>query len=285
MGGRYSSATPPHCRTPTRNRLEALERARTSAGSEAPIALRLLGPELPQPTLPDGTPWPEVPPRRTATPDGQRSGPARLLIGRLAAPGTPVGTAHNAGAGDLPVRDADDRLTDDLDTLPWLFVADLTHFLDLPEDAPGPARRLAEHLAAIVRAATAGDVGTGWTSALPCRRRPGQPALPGPDHRPTARNAGADPMAVQRLRRPGRDQQLAGHAPRPADPDAERLVFRIRAHPDGAAATDDDDELEELIGFVAAEANHEPNRRRQRRVDTAFGVLNDALATMDGMGR
>jgi hypothetical protein len=52
-----------------------------------------------------------------------------------------------------------------------VLVTDLRHFLDLSEDAPGPARRLAEHLSNIVRAATAGDVGTAWESALPCRRR------------------------------------------------------------------------------------------------------------------
>lgn len=42
-----------------------------------------------------------------------------------------------------------------------------------------------------------------------------------------------------------------------------------------------DDELEELIGFVAAEANHEPNRRRRQRIDTACDALNDALNTRD----
>lgn len=51
-------------------------------------------------------------------------------------------------------------------------VTDLNHFLDLPEDTPGPARALADHLGNIVRAATAGDAGTAWNSALPCRRRP-----------------------------------------------------------------------------------------------------------------
>jgi hypothetical protein len=66
------------------------------------------------------------------------------------------------------------------------------------------------------------------------------------------------------------------------DPDAERLVFRIRAHPNGAAVTATTDDLEELIGFVAAEAHHEPNRRRRRRIDATFDVLNDALAAMDG---
>ena len=63
------------------------------------------------------------------------------------------------------------------------------------------------------------------------------------------------------------------------DPDCERLVFGMRAHPDGAAASlTSADDLEELIGFVAAEANHEPNRRRQQRLDAAFDALNNAAA-------
>src|SRR5260370_38107249 len=60
-----------------------------------------------------------------------------------------------------------------------MLVSDLNHFLDLPGDTPGPARRLAGHLSNIVRAATAGDVGTAWQSALPCQRRPGNRRCPG----------------------------------------------------------------------------------------------------------
>src|SRR6266700_5809890 len=45
------------------------------------------------------------------------------------------------------------------------------------------------------------------------------------------------------------------------DTDCERLVFRIRAHNDHAILAAAGDDLDELIGFVAAEANHEPNRR------------------------
>ena len=51
-------------------------------------------------------------------------------------------------------------------------VTDRRHLLDLPADTPGPARRLAEHLGNTVRAATAGDAGSAWSSALSCRRRP-----------------------------------------------------------------------------------------------------------------
>jgi hypothetical protein len=49
------------------------------------------------------------------------------------------------------------------------------------------------------------------------------------------------------------------------DPDCERLVYGMRAHKRGAILAATEDRLEELIGFVAAEANHEPDRRRQRR--------------------
>ncbi len=47
-----------------------------------------------------------------------------------------------------------------------MYVTDLRHFLDLPDDVPGPARRMAERLALIVRAATAGDAGLEWVSVL-----------------------------------------------------------------------------------------------------------------------
>ena len=60
-----------------------------------------------------------------------------------------------------------------------MFVSDLRHFLDLPEDVPGPARRLAEQLGLIVRAGSAGPLGRPWVSALRCRRRPGHRPCPG----------------------------------------------------------------------------------------------------------
>jgi hypothetical protein len=45
-------------------------------------------------------------------------------------------------------------------------------------------------------------------------------------------------------------------------------------------ATDDD--LDELVGFVAADASHEPNRRRQLRLDVAFDALTDAQKNLHG---
>ena len=43
-----------------------------------------------------------------------------------------------------------------------------------------------------------------------------------------------------------------------------------------------DEDLDELIGYVAAEANHKTDRRRQKRLDAAFAVLSDALQQAPG---
>jgi plasmid stabilization system protein ParE len=66
------------------------------------------------------------------------------------------------------------------------------------------------------------------------------------------------------------------------DADRERLVFRIRAHNDRAVLPATGNDLDELIGFVAAEANHESRRRRQQRLDTAFDALSNAAQAADG---
>ncbi|MGB7980791.1 MAG: hypothetical protein WCF36_08370 [Candidatus Nanopelagicales bacterium] len=186
-----------------------------------------------------------------------------------------------------------------------MLVADLHHFLDLPDDVPGPFRRLAEQLGNIVWAATAGAA---WETALPCARRPARRACPG---RVIVLRAPQAPIRWQcsacgdegvisnredcpyDLRRRGltvapaaseivipnqvaaalRDLQLL-------DPDCERTVFRIRAHGDHIVLTATAVDLDELIGGVAAEANHETNRRRQQRLDTAFNALTSAADTL-----
>jgi hypothetical protein len=192
-----------------------------------------------------------------------------------------------------------------------MLVTDLNHLIDLSEDTPGPARRLAGHLSNIVRAATAGDAGTAWQSALPCRRRPGNRRCPGRmivlrtetespirwqcsacDDKGVISNWEDSPFDLRR-----RQLTLAEAASEVVipdevaaalrglqlmDTDCERVVFRIRARNDQAILAASNDELDELIGFVAAEANHEPSRRRQQRLDAAFDVLKAAAQTPDG---
>jgi len=183
-----------------------------------------------------------------------------------------------------------------------MLVSDLNHFLDLPLDTPGPARRLARHLSDAVRAATAGDAGTAWETALPCRRRPARRNCPGrmivlPTDAPAPIrwqcSVRDDEGAISNwedsafgLRRrhlsPAqpvtqitigyqvaavlRDLQLL-------DSDCEGLVFAIRAGDNCAILAATDNDLDELIGSVAAEANHEPSRSRRQRLDAAFDAL------------
>lgn len=190
-----------------------------------------------------------------------------------------------------------------------MLVTDLHHFLDLPEDTPGTARRLAEHLNNIVRAATAGDAGVAWESALPCRRRPANRRCPGRmivrrtdpggpirwqcsvcgdegaisnwEHSPfdLRRRRLTLAAAVNEIVIPD-EVAAALRDLRLLDSDCARLVFRLRAHHNGAVLAVSDDDLDELIGAVAAEANHEPNRRRQQRLDAAFGALNSAALAL-----
>jgi hypothetical protein len=186
-----------------------------------------------------------------------------------------------------------------------MMVTDLQHLLDLPLDTPAPARRLAEQLGNIVQAATAGDAGVQWETALPCPRRPGNKRCRGrmvvlrtepgaPIHwlcsychdQGQISNWEATPFD---LRQQGltlaesvdqivityetaatlRDLKLL-------DPDCQRMVFRIRANNDTAALAVSNDDLDALIGATAAEANHEDNRRRQQRLDAAVDVLTNA---------
>ena len=62
------------------------------------------------------------------------------------------------------------------------WITDLTHFLDergAIVETPVPARRLAEHFAAIVAAATADPCQAATGSSVRCRRRPGRKPCPG----------------------------------------------------------------------------------------------------------
>jgi hypothetical protein len=57
------------------------------------------------------------------------------------------------------------------------------------------------------------------------------------------------------------------------DAACERIVFGARMVDGSVLIEATDDDLDTLIESVAAEANHEPNRRRQRRLDAAYEAL------------
>lgn len=152
---------------------------------------------------------------------------------------------------------------------------------------------MAERLTPIVRAATAGDAGLEWVSALTCDRRPGRRPCPGQlavlrtdvplsitwrctspcgdegvisgwerslyDLRPRQPRLRA--TDVRRVVIPA-DTAAALRGLQLLDSDTERFVFRAEASEEGVFLVGDDDDLDELIGYVAAESNHEGNRRR-----------------------
>lgn len=165
---------------------------------------------------------------------------------------------------------------------------------------------MAEHLTLIVRAATAGDGGVGWVSALACRRRPGRRPCPGHlavyrtdvpatiewrctscgdqgiisgwerspfDLRPRGVESGTSDLRVV----VPTEVAATLRSLLALDVGSERLVFRAYLSEEGIELVGDEEDFGELLSSVAAEANHEVNRRRQKHLDAAFEVLNDAL--------
>ncbi len=57
----------------------------------------------------------------------------------------------------------------------------------------------------------------------------------------------------------------------------ERLVFRATVSNDGVVLAGDEEDLDDLADYIAPAANHESDRRRQKRLDEAFDALTDAL--------
>ena len=192
-----------------------------------------------------------------------------------------------------------------------MLVADLYHFLDLPEETPGPARRLAGHLSNIVRAATAGDAGAAWMTALPCPRRPAhrpctgrmivlRPEPPAPirwhccvcNDEGVISNWAESPYDLRRrtltLTSPvnevvvSDDVAVALRDLHLLDTDSERLVFAMRTNNHRIILPATDDDLDGLVGFLAAEANHEPSRPRRQRLDVALDALTHAQTNLHG---
>jgi hypothetical protein len=182
-----------------------------------------------------------------------------------------------------------------------VLVADLRHFLDVDDATPTAARRLAEQLTSIVRAATARPAGEAWTSALGCNRRPGRHRCPGPialrrAELPSSiewecvscgdagtisgwegsafdlRTVGLQP-AAERTVHAAADVAETLRSVMLLDVACERMVFGARMTDGSVLIEGTNDDFDTLIESVAAEGNHEPNRRRQRQLDAAYDAL------------
>ena len=188
-----------------------------------------------------------------------------------------------------------------------VLVSDLRHFLDMPDDAPGPAQRLGVQLAAIVRAASSRPAGSGARSAIGCSRRRG--------HRPCAgfvmvfrRSIGEIAWSCDAY---GDKGVIRGWEGSPADvsglddsdaegdmvallivPDlfdvlreallldaaCELLVARAEGSADGVVLTGRTGAFAQLVEFVASEVNAETDGRRVRLLDMGRIALEAALA-------
>ncbi len=179
-----------------------------------------------------------------------------------------------------------------------MLVADLRHFLDMPDDAPAPAKRLGLQLSAIVRAATARPTGSGARSAIGCTRRPGRRPCEGLIM-VFRRTSGEIAWSCDVC---GDEGAISGWKGSPADvsglddsyaegdmvtlliarelveviqdvlllDDAcELLVARAEGVAAGVVLTGRTGAFEELAEYVASEANAETSRRRTRLLDEA----------------
>lgn len=187
-----------------------------------------------------------------------------------------------------------------------MFVSDLRHFLDMPDNAPTPAKRLGLQLMAIVRAATARPAGSGARSALGCIRRPGRrpcegfvvvfrrtngeiawscdacgdegvihgwEGSPGDVSGLDDGYAEGDPVTVviaRELFDVVRGVLLLDDA-------CELLIARAEGSRAGVVLTGRTSAFEELVEYIASEANAESDRRRMRLLDEACAAIEAAL--------
>jgi hypothetical protein len=57
------------------------------------------------------------------------------------------------------------------------------------------------------------------------------------------------------------------------DHECERMIYSARPHPEGVELLGTEDDFEELLSAVAAESNHAPTRKSQRRWDDIFECI------------
>lgn len=192
--------------------------------------------------------------------------------------------------------------------VPHVLITDLSHFEGADPEQHPVAARLAEYLRDIVRCATTTPAGYQLHTGVRCRCRAGRRTCPGhlvavrlevpPEIRWQCSSCDEGgvitsgwqgsyfdlgPPRPLLERRPLSGIEISDDEHRllrtidVLDPDGQRLIYS--AHRDDAGRlllVGDEDEFEELAGFVAFAANHEPRRPRQKRLDAVFAKLSDS---------
>ena len=179
----------------------------------------------------------------------------------------------------------------------------VTHFLsedgELPADLPGPARNLAEFICSLVQSVTSHSFEALVPTGVRCRRRPKRKPCTGEvfaflneelgaiqwncftcgdngfiyDWENTKWDMRDTDLIPVRLHVEERDlilnETLAG-------PDLTDRMGSAKQVTDSVVVYYSSDELENLIGYVAAEANHNPDIKIQKVLDALYDSL-DAL--------
>ncbi|MGB6866228.1 MAG: hypothetical protein WBE11_11100 [Candidatus Aminicenantaceae bacterium] len=177
------------------------------------------------------------------------------------------------------------------------------HFLnedgELPTDLPGPARKLAEFICSLVQSVTSHSFEALVPTGVRCRRRPKRKPCRGEvfaflneeitaiqwncficgdngfiyDWENTKWDMQDTDLIPLRLHVEERDlivnETLAG-------PDLTDRLESAKQVIDSVVVYYSSEELENLIGYVAAEANHNPDRKMQEALDALYDSL-DAL--------
>ena len=193
-----------------------------------------------------------------------------------------------------------------------MYVTDMRHFAGLDEMVGpqfAPAKRFAAYLGGVVSAATAHLPGEAIATALACHRRPGRKPCPG---RLLVRRAEAPARIEWACPACGEEGVISGWEGSPwdlspalttdgdervallssdqyrrllglrlLDTDSLRVVYAARRTGAGVLVSAGEDDLENLIGDVADEANHETDRARRRGLDDVIRILDAALVARE----
>ncbi len=189
------------------------------------------------------------------------------------------------------------------------YVTDITHFEGLPPKlAKGPAGRIARYFGSIVSAASVGDVGEWMDTDIRCRRRPGKKPCPG--HIQVYRQGHSAPiewhcsscddqgiisnwkestwdlsqdLGMQDSARKSGEVVVSEEELREVrqilvlDSVNRRVIDGAAVAPGGFVLRGSEDNFEDLLGYIAAEADRECNPRRRDILVQVFEKIEDLL--------